>query len=77
MFTAVGFTTEGEGGFCASIGVTSSNPQVVADQLARQFGIVFEQILLMENSRSGPIVVHHWAVGDHYEEKKVSDECDE
>ena len=75
MFTAVGFTTEGVSGFSGSRPVTNSrDPQAVADQMAREFGTYFEQILVLENGESGPIVTAYWTIDDDYKETEVRDE---
>ena len=67
MYTAVGFTTTSEG-FCASTGFESENPnpQDVANWLKSQFGVWFEQILLMKNGKESPDVVQHWNIDKDY-----------
>ena len=68
MYTAVGFSGEHEG-FCASRGVSSSDAQEIANYLKSEFGLWFEQILLMENGTDSPEVVKHWNIDkDYYDE---------
>ncbi|NDD55186.1 hypothetical protein EBZ39_15205 [bacterium] len=67
-FTAVGFSAEHEG-FCASRSVATDVPQSVADYLKVEFGLYFDQILLMKNGDDSPEVVHHWSIGEEYDEQ--------
>lgn len=58
---------------------TLKTPQEVADFLCREFKFYPGQILLIENGPEdgwaekpiapGPTVVHHWIIGEHYEQK--------
>lgn len=64
---AIGFTTEHEG-FCASHLATNADPQSVADYLHSEFGVWFEQILLVKNDDPCPTVVQHWNIDKDYSE---------
>jgi len=66
LFTAVGFSSDEDTGFTASLAVHGRDPQTIADLLEEQFDTVFDQILLMKNGLEGPVVAEHWTVGKHY-----------
>lgn len=68
MYLAIGFSGEHEG-FCASRGVDTTAPQEVADYLNKEFGIYFEQILLVANDVDCPDVVRHWSINKDYQDK--------
>jgi hypothetical protein len=63
-FLAIGVSCEHEG-FCASNVSEMNDPQIVADSLAKDFGLYFEQILLVQNDS----VVHHWNIDKDFIEK--------
>ena len=67
-FTAVGFSSEHES-FCASRCVNTDVPQEVADYLKLEFGLYFDQILLMKNGDDSPDVVYHWNIDKDYNDK--------
>jgi len=48
MFLAIGMSFEHEG-FAGSRDVESEDPQIVSDYLEKEFGILFDQILLVKN----------------------------
>lgn len=70
---AIGFSTK-DGGFVGSNPISNmdgdserGSAQVVSDYLYRQFGIVFEQVLVVGPSQQGPEVYGHWNLGRDYE----------
>lgn len=67
MFTAIGFSAEHEG-FCASREVSTDKPQEVANYLENEFGIWFDQILLVVNGENAPEVAKHWNIDKDYVE---------
>lgn len=67
MYLAIGFVIEHEG-FVASRKVNDTNPQKVADQLHKEFGLYLDQILLVKNDEDCPTVVHHWSIDKDYSE---------
>jgi hypothetical protein len=64
---AIGFSAEHEG-FCASRYVEKENAQNVAEYLNKEFGVWFEQILLVKNDDPCPTVVHHYNIDKDYQE---------
>lgn len=68
-FTAIGFSAENDG-FCASRGVTTNDPQSVANYLKAEFDLYFDQILLMKNGDNSPEVVTHWNIDQDYIEEE-------
>lgn len=71
MYTVIGFSAEHEG-FCASreVGreVSTDKPQEVANYLENEFGIWFDQILLVVNGENAPEVAKHWNIDKDYVE---------
>lgn len=67
MYLAIGFSGLHEG-FCASRDTTSTDAQEVANHLQSEFGVWFEQILLVKNDTDCPSVVHHWTLDRDYQE---------
>lgn len=65
MYLAIGFSSEHEG-FCASRGVETDITQEVANSLYDNFGIYFDQILLVINDADCPTVKHHWQLDRDY-----------
>lgn len=65
MYTAIGFSSEHEG-FCASREVTADDPQEIANFLDNEFGVWFDQILLVVNGENAPEVAKHWNDGKDY-----------
>lgn len=73
-YTAVGFSAEHEGfcayeGFCTSRDVTTDDPQSVADYLNKEFGLYFDQILLIKNGKNTPEVLKDWIINQDYHDR--------
>jgi hypothetical protein len=66
MFLAIGISCDE--GFTASRSSDSNNPQAVATYLETEFGIWFDQILLVENDTDCPNVIFHWTLGRDYDD---------
>ena len=64
-FLAIGMSFEHEG-FAGSGDIESKDPQIVSDALEKEFGMIFDQILLVENGDESPSVVHHWNIDKDY-----------
>jgi len=65
-YLAIGISCEHEG-FAASRSSESNDPQIVATYLETEFGIWFEQILLVVNDTDCPTVLRHWLIGRDYD----------
>ena len=65
-YLAIGISCEHEG-FAASRSSEADTPQAVAAYLEKQFGIWFEQILLVINDTDCPAVLRHWEIGKDYD----------
>lgn len=70
---AIGFSTKDQG-FVGSRPISNTDgdsergsAQVVSDYLYRQFGVVFDQVLVVGPSPEGPEVYSHWNLGKDYE----------
>lgn len=64
---AIGFSYEHDG-FCGSRLVADYDPQSVADYLFKEFGIWFDQILLVKNDDPSPTVQKHFSINRDYNE---------
>lgn len=65
-YLAIGISCEHEG-FAASRECESNDPQSVAVYLQQEFGISFDQILLVANDTDCPTVIRHWSIGKDYD----------
>lgn len=62
-YLAIGISFDNEG-FAASRPVECDDQSQVAKYLRSEFGVSFDQILLVKNDDGWPSVVSHWRVRD-------------
>lgn len=65
MFLAIGINFEHEG-FAGSRSIESEDPQIVSNYLEKEFGVLFDQILLVKNDDDCPRIIEHWNIGRDY-----------